>query len=869
MALTAGTRLGPYEILERIGAGGMGEVYRAQDTRLDRTVAIKILPAAVAQDAERLARFDREAKVLASLNHPNIAHVYGLEEDGQMRALVMELVPGSTLAAPLPLQTALDYARQIAVALEAAHEKGITHRDLKPANIMVTPDGTVKVLDFGLASAPNRESTSDPANSPTITMAATQVGVILGTAAYMSPEQASGKTVDKRSDIWSFGVVLYEMLTGAKLFVGETISHTLAHVLTQPIDFAKLPKGIPPTIETLLRRCLDREVKTRLRDIGEARIAIERYLADPAPAAAAAPGALAPRVRWVAPWLIAGIALALAAGLAWQQFRQPVPAEHAVRFTVPVPPKMTVSLFNTMALSPDGRYLAYTVTAGANSATSQLWLRPLDSTESRPLAGTDGARSIFWSPDSRFIGFGTTEGLRKVAVEGGPPVSVSKAGHMGGTWNRQGIILIGNYNGPIAQVAEGGGNEKAVLTLDKSRRETGQTWPQFLPDGRHFLYLSRAGEQPGIYLATLGSSEIRKLVTSEAQARYAQGYLLFPSGGQTLMAQPFDASAGKITGTFFPVAERVGIMPEVGVSLFSTSENGSLAFRQVSSSISMIAIFNRRGDRVGTAGPPGDYAQITLSPDEKRIAIDRRENGNYDIWMLELASGVFSRITFDPGNDRDPVFSADGRQMVFTNDRLGMPHLYRKTIGGGPEELIYKGPDREASEAWLKDGSILFGNLRGLKYFLLRPGEAAPKLIYQSEFTVDEPAISPDGSWVAYGSTESGRWEAYMARFPQWDERRQISTDGGMEPHWRGDGREIVYLAPEGKLMSVEVKRGASLETGSPATLFNSGLRGSGSVEQWTMSRDASKFYVLSSLQEGDRPITVVLNWLPQPRRNN
>jgi len=367
MPLEPGTRLGPYHVLAPIGAGGMGEVYRAQDTKLDRAVAIKILPDTMAHDPERLARFEREAKVLASLNHPNIAQIYGLEESGATRALVMELVAGSTLTVPLPLDTALNYARQIAVALEAAHDKGIIHRDLKPGNIMVTPEGVVKVLDFGLALVSESEAASEQASAMTLTLATAQKGMILGTAAYMSPEQAAGKVVDKRSDIWSYGVVLYEMVKGARLFEGETISHTLAHVLTKQIDWkAQALESTPPAIRTLLSRCLDRDVKTRLRDIGEARIAIDRYLADPAPAPAASPGAVATRHRSIVPWLAAGLALALSAGLAWRQFRQPAPEVHPLRFTIPVPAKMTTGSYDGMALSPDGRYMAFTASNRRN-----------------------------------------------------------------------------------------------------------------------------------------------------------------------------------------------------------------------------------------------------------------------------------------------------------------------------------------------------------------------------------------------------------------------------------------------------------------------------------------------------------------------
>jgi eukaryotic-like serine/threonine-protein kinase len=868
MTLAPGVRLGPYEVLSPIGAGGMGEVYRARDTNLDREVAIKVLPSAMANDPERLARFEREAKVLASLNHPHIAQVYGLERSGETRALVMELIAGTTLTVPQPLRTAIDYARQIADALEAAHEKGITHRDLKPGNIMVTPDGVVKVLDFGLASAPGADSASNLANSPTLTMAAaTQAGVILGTAAYMSPEQAAGKPVDKRSDIWSFGVVFCEMLGGGRLFEGETLSHTLAHVLTRPIDLARLPHETPPQIVTLLRRCLDRDPKKRLRDIGEARVAIDQYLSDPEPAAQTRAAAESPRSRVLAPWLVAAVALVAAAGLAWRQFQRPAVVAPVVRFEVPLPPKTSMGTAGSIALSPDGRYLAFSARTGGMGAPTQLWLRRLDATEPRLIASVGATYYSFWSPDSRFIAAATAEGLKKVAVDGGGVVAVTKVTPTGGTWNRNGIILLGRGNDSLLQVPENGGEATPVLPLDKSRQEIGQTWPVFLPDGRRFLYLSRSTKETAVYLGSLGSNEVRRIVDAEAQVTYAQGHLLIPRA-QGVQAQPFDVSSGKLNGAIFPVVEKIGFVPEVPLATYTVSETGVLAFRTSVDANSAIAIFNRKGERMGIAGPPGDYAQITLSPDEKRIAVDRREIGTFDIWMLDLASGVFSRVTFDPANDRDPVFSPDGRQIVFTNNRSGMPHLYRKTIGGGPEELIYSGPDREASEAWLRDGSILFGNQGGRKYFVMRPGEAGqPKLIYQSDFQLDEPAISPDGKWVAYGSSESGRWEAYVARFPEWDERRQISTDGGMQPHWRQDAREIVYIANDGRLMSVSVKPGASLEPAAPTLLFQSGIRPSGTIEQWTMSHDGAKFYVLTNAEQEDRPITVVLNWFGQERR--
>ncbi|HBY59107.1 MAG TPA: hypothetical protein DEH78_04755, partial [Solibacterales bacterium] len=668
------------------------------------------------------------------------------------------------------------------------------------------------------------------------------------------------------ADIWSFGVVLWEMLTGLRMFQGETISHTLADVLRAPIDLTQLPKDTPPAIHTLLRRCLDREVKTRLGWIGEARFAIAS--ANDAPAV---PAPAPPRSK---PWLIGALAAALLATASAAAYLSTRPAAQtpSVRFAIPVPPKTRQSNADLMAVSPDGRSIVFSSNPGTAIASNQLWIRRLDSLEIRPLSGTDGGHFPFWSPDSRFIGFWTGTGTRKIALDGSPAVALTRMPSAGGTWNRQGILLLGNFTGSVQQVPEGGGEEKPALKLDASQDERSQVFPQFLPDGKHFIYLSRGGRQPGIYLASLGSNETRRLIETPSHAVYAQGHLFYVNNLRTLVARPFDPAALTFTGDLFPVAERLGAAhPGVAGSLFSVSESGVLAYRDGGDITYSVTVFNRKGENLGVVGPPGEYAQITLSPDEKRLALDRTNQGaNADIWFLELATGVFSRITSDPGNDRDPVFSPDGRQIVFTSDRLGAPHLYRKTLGGGAEELIYRGPNREASEVWLKDGSILFGNLRGRKYFLLRPGEPAePKLIFQNEATVDEPTISPDGKWVAYGSMESGRWEAYVARFPEWDERRQISTDGGTTPHWRKDGREIVYHSSSSTLMSVPVKPGpGTLETGSPTPLFSTNSGGNGFVELWTMTGDASRFYVLTPIQsQSEFPTTVVTNWLAGVRK--
>ncbi len=630
MALGAGTRVGPYEIIAPLGAGGMGEVYRARDLRLGRDVALKVLPDAFARDPDRLARFRREAQVVASLNHPHIAAIHGFEESDGVQALVLELVEGPTLAdriaaGPIALDDALPIARQIAEALEAAHEQGIIHRDLKPANIKLRADGAVKVLDFGLAKAIDPTATAtDVSQSPTITSPAmvSAAGLILGTAAYMSPEQAAGKAVDKRADIWAFGVILWEMLTGKRLFDSETVPHTLADVLRAEIDFGKLPPGTPRRISETLQRCLDRNIKSRLRDIGEARVTIENYLANPVSARDASltvtssSGTRSPMT--VAALAVAAVAVIVAAAVSFVHFREQAPAVEPVRFQV-LPPDDT-AFTNAVVLSPDGRQLAFPA-PGPNGQTV-LWVRPLDSLDARYLTGTEGAARPVWSPDSRHLAFGAGGVLKTIDVSGGPPRTLCEytGGWREGGWSTQGVILFGAGPSGLWQVAARGGTPMQVTTVDRSRGEVQHSGPTFLPDGRRFLYhrASSVPENNGIYLGSLDTKPEEQttvqLVAAASEPVYVPsptsdgGSLFFLRGG-TLLVQSFDGQS-ELTGNPITIAEDVGSTGTQG--WFSASATGALAFRTGRDAVarSELLWFDRQGKRLGQVGPTGDYGNV-------------------------------------------------------------------------------------------------------------------------------------------------------------------------------------------------------------------------------------------------------------------
>jgi len=829
MTLSPGTRLGPYEIASPLGAGGMGEVFRARDTKLNRDVAIKVLPAAFAQDAERVARFRREAQVLASLNHPNIAAIHGLEESEGVLALALELVEGEDLAERLtraiPVDETIAIAKQIAEGLEAAHEKGVVHRDLKPANLKLTRDSTVKILDFGLAKAYGGEAeaagSQGLSQSPTMSRQMTEAGVIFGTAAYMSPEQARGTTVDRRADIWAFGVVLFEMLTGKRLFTGETVSDTLASVLRQEIDWKALPASTPPGLSRLLERCLDRDSKKRLRDIGEARIALEQALDTP-DIVRVSSGLRA------LPWFLT-LLLALVSALAlWAPWRPaPTPAP-PLRLSAELGASASLSTdFGPAAiLSPDGRLLAFVANQGADGSPL-LYIRRLEQLDAARLVGTEGARDPFFSPDGEWIAFFADGKLKKVSVSGGAAVTLCDAEDArGGTWAEDGTIFFTpNAGVGLSLVSLAGGTPQILTTPDPASQEVTHRWPQALPGGKAVLYTARS-------TSTLGNYEDASLVVHSLEddtrkvlhrggyhGRYLpSGHLVFIHEG-TLFAAPFDLDRLELTGQPVPALAGVSANPVFGGAQFAFSRDGTLVYQRGEGLGLAVPIqwMDREGKLQPLRAASGVYFNIRFSPDGRRLALDIPEGKNRDVWVYEWGRDTLSRLTFDPNEDRDPMWTPDGRRIAFSSARADQTtqNLYwQRADGTGEAERLTESKNQQYSTSWHPSGKflafqetnpqtiwdILILPLTGDEASGWKPGK--PTVFLNGPFFESQAAFSPDGLWLAHTSNESGRVEVYVRPFPGPGGKWQVSTASGILPTWSRSRRELFYQE-DGRIMVV------------------------------------------------------------------
>ena len=866
MPLSAGDRYaGHFEVAGPLGAGGMGEVYRARDTRLNRDVALKILPDAFAADPDRLARFQREAELLASLNHPNIAQIHGIEDDGGTRALVLELVEGPTLEeriarGPIPLDEALNIAARIADALEAAHGAGVIHRDLKPANVKVRDDGAVKVLDFGLAKGLEAGPASgDPHDSPTMATAATQMGVIVGTAAYMSPEQARGRPVDRRADVWAFGAVVYEMLTGRKAFEGDDVTGILAEVIKSEPSWGSLSGDVPRAVSGVLRRCLAKDPGDRLRDIADVRLGLLGALEDPdRPAADARTGPALGRRRRAAELAVAAVLAAIVAGLGVRSLPAPEPPVPApVRFTIPA----SQNVGPIVELSPDGRYLAYL--EGDESREPHLRVHSFASGDARPLAGTEAVGAPpFWSPDGRFVAFSDGSTLKRVDVAEGVVESVCDApGFLGGSWNDNDVIVFGGRTG-IMQVSAAGGTPAPVTALDEARGDLGHAAPRFLPDGRHFIYLRVSTDQSisGLYIGALGvdpaEQDPTRLVAAGLTAAYAAppastgaGRLFFMEE-RRLLAQPFDHTRLQLAGSPTVVAEGVGSFSLWGS--FSVSRTGTVAWRAADTAGS-VRWFESTGDEWTPGAIRGLNAPRNprLSPDGRRLALVV----DGDLWVFDLEGRPPIRLTFDDFNTATPVWTPDGSRIVYEAD--GGLAWVSADGGSEPEPVGPRGHFH--AHAWSPTGDLIAVDMQASRLVELAPGvDTEPRPLDQTRAREGlSAALSPDGRWLAYVSNVTGQWEIWVRAYPGPGAPARISPNGGSEPVWARDGRTLYYV--EGRaLMAVTVETSTGFEFGAPVRLFEDDFRQFQQPPSYDVAADG-RFVTIRS--DATPPISVLLNW--------
>jgi eukaryotic-like serine/threonine-protein kinase len=905
MAITAGAHFNHYEIIAPLGAGGMGEVWRARDMRLNREVAIKALPASFAQDADRLRRFEQEARATSALNHPNILTVYDIGAHEGAPYIVAELLEGEELSelikhGAIAQRKAVGYARQIAEGLAAAHAKGVVHRDLKPENLFVTNDGRVKILDFGLAKLRPQQYGGIDKDAPT-QKRITDPGVIMGTVGYMSPEQVRGQETDHRSDIFAFGVILYEMLTGQRAFHGDSAIEVMNAILKEePPEFSESKDQIGPQLEMIVRRCLEKQPERRFHSAHDLGFALEALSSGsfggsfgssiPRLQTAAVLPAVTERMgaaRWLGRerliWLAATVLLALTAlGATWAYFSRQ-PAEHAVlRFTITPPEKATN--YGRTVISPDGRNLIFTA---SSEGKSQIWLRPLDGFMAHPLSGTEGSFNYFWSPDSRSIGFFAGGKLKKIDVAGGTPQTLCNIGSNvntgGGSWGSDGVILYVAAD-VLYRVPATGGEPIPVIGGEPAtapggyRQNSPMVRPYFLPDGRHFLHYAKASQEPGIYLASLDGKEERRLLAADSDGIYAasasrhasKGWLLFQREG-ALLAQPFDAGRLSLTGEPFPLTDQVEAWS------FSVSDTGILVYqsRRIDE-VTQLGWVDRAGKPLESIGATAPYQNHPrLAPDGKRVVIARMDakTRRQDLYVIDLTRGTESRLTFDPADDSLPVWSRDGNRIVWASNRTGTHQLYQKLASGvGQDELLLQSDVPLLPSSWSADGKFLLYARTDPKssddlWVLPLEGDRKPFPFLQTPFWETEAQFSPDGRWIAYRTNESRKSEVYVQTFPVSGGRWQVSTNGGHHPQWRSDGKELFYCSVDGKLMAVDVKSGGAFEAGLPKTLFDLS-DAKVYYADYAVTADGQRFLFVRKLQEGSpAPFSVVVNWTAEAPR--
>jgi serine/threonine-protein kinase len=885
MSLAAGARLGPYEITAPLGAGGMGEVYRARDPKLNRNVALKILPASFAADPDRLARFKREAHVLASLNHPNIAAIYGFEDSDDTHALVLELVEGRTLAdritkGPIPLDEALPIAKQIAEALEAAHDQGIVHRDLKPANIKVREDGTVKVLDFGLAKAMEpgsgiRSAASAVTNSPTITSPAlmTGVGVLLGTAAYMSPEQAKGKPADKRSDVWAFGAVLYEMLTGTRAFDGDDMTDVLGAVVRLEPDWSRVPAAVPPAIRTLLQGCLVKDRGQRVGDIAAVRFVLQSPALHRLGVTVGSSGA--PRRPVWQPALLWAVSAIVVAGLAagtvlWMR---PVASPARVaRFVIPTsaepPIQLTLVPIPVIAISRDGSRLVYRMTDGESTASNGvLYQRGLGQVETTHIPGTEGANGFFFSPDGTWVGFssGLDNTLKRVPVAGGPPQTICALDGLlrGASWGPDDTIVFATTASKgLRRVPAVGGHAQVLTTVDPTKGETDHFWPETLPDGKGVIFTAWNGmfERSRIVALSFASGQVSEIVRGGSQPHLSpSGHLVYAVGGGTLNAVRFNAARLAAIGDPAPVIEGVSFTL-TGAAHYALAGDGSLTYVKGGLSAPYfprrtLVWVDRQGQEEAIKVPPRAYTYARLSPDGTRVALDARDQQN-DIWIWDLARGGLLRLTTDPGMNRSPVWTPDGMRVAFTAEREGVESIYwQKADASGVPERLSIGSTTQTPESFSPDGTrLVFGTpiTRPSNLGILSlDAERREKMLFDTNFLRFNGEVSPDGHWLAYASNESGEFEVYLAPFPDITaSKRKVSTGGGTRPLWSRNGRELFYYLAPDTIMTVPVRLGTDVVLGTPQAVVKGPYAIPRNVgRHYDVSPDGKRFLLLKDAE--------------------